>query len=54
MAQGRPQDISFLGRQLVDLSSVVDTQREEYTETALLPAYCYNKITKKRSYDGGR
>src|SRR5215469_11805700 len=37
---------------LVDVSDVVDTQREEYTETALLSAYCYNNVTKKRSYYG--
>ena len=37
---------------LVDVSDIVDTQREEYTETALLSAYCYNNVTKKRSYYG--
>src|SRR5215472_4704525 len=36
----------------VDVSDVVETQREEYTETALLTAYCYNNVTKKRSYYG--
>jgi len=34
---------------LVDLSDIVDTQREEYTDTALLSAYCYNNVTKRRS-----
>jgi multiple sugar transport system substrate-binding protein len=37
---------------LVDVSDVVATQREEYTETALLSAYCYNSTDKKRSYYG--
>jgi len=37
---------------LVDLSDIVDTQREEYTDTALLSAYCYNNVTKRRSYYG--
>jgi multiple sugar transport system substrate-binding protein len=37
---------------LVDVTDVVDTQREEYTETALLSAYCYNSKDKKRSFYG--
>jgi multiple sugar transport system substrate-binding protein len=37
---------------LVDVTDVVDTQREEYTETALLNTYCYNNVTKKRSFYG--
>jgi len=37
---------------LVDLTDVVDTQKEEYTETALLNTYCYNNTTKKRSFYG--
>ena len=37
---------------LVDVTDVVDTQREEYTETALLSANCYNKAEKKRSFYG--
>src|SRR5438067_13876906 len=37
---------------LVDVSEVVETQREEYTETALLTARCYNNGEKKRSYYG--
>src|SRR5580700_5295698 len=32
---------------LVDVSDVVETQREEYSETALLTAYCYNNVAKK-------
>ncbi len=37
---------------LVDVSDIVETQREEYTETALLTAHCYNNVEKKRSYYG--
>ena len=37
---------------LVDVSDVVETQKEEYTETALLNTYCYNNITKQRSFYG--
>jgi len=37
---------------LVDVSDVVESQKEEFTETALLSAYCYNSIEKKRSYYG--
>src|ERR1700746_1161149 len=37
---------------MVDVSDVVETQREEYTKTALLTAHCYNNVEKKRSYYG--
>ncbi len=37
---------------LVDVSDVVATQREEYAETALLNNFCYNSVTKKRSFYG--
>src|SRR5258705_11013988 len=37
---------------LVDVSEVVETQREEYTETALLTVRCYNNVERKRSYYG--
>jgi multiple sugar transport system substrate-binding protein len=37
---------------LVDVTDVVGTQKEEYTETALLNTYCYNSVTKTRSYYG--
>src|SRR5580693_4548087 len=37
---------------LVDVSDVVATQKEEYTEAALLSAYCYNRIEKRRSFYG--
>src|SRR6202521_1426616 len=37
---------------LVDVSDVVETQREEYTETALLTVRCYNNVEKERSIYG--
>jgi len=37
---------------LVDVSDVVETQKEEYTETALLTAHCYNNVKKERSFYG--
>jgi multiple sugar transport system substrate-binding protein len=37
---------------LVDVTDVIETQREEYNETALLSAHCYNSIEKKRSFYG--
>ncbi len=37
---------------LHDLTDVVATQREEYTETALTNSYCYNNVTKQRSHYG--
>jgi multiple sugar transport system substrate-binding protein len=37
---------------LVDVSDVVETQREEYTENALINVNCYNSVTKKRSFYG--
>jgi multiple sugar transport system substrate-binding protein len=37
---------------LVDVSDIVATQREEMTETALTNSYCYNSVTKKRSFYG--
>jgi len=37
---------------LVDVSDVVETQKEEYTETALLTVRCYNNVEKKRSIYG--
>ena len=37
---------------LVDVSDVVATQREEYTETALVNMNCYNSVTKQRSFYG--
>ena len=37
---------------LLDVTDVVETQREEYTEAALLTADCYNSVEKKRSFYG--
>jgi multiple sugar transport system substrate-binding protein len=37
---------------LVDVTDIVESQKEEYTETALLNTYCFNNITKKRSFYG--
>jgi multiple sugar transport system substrate-binding protein len=37
---------------LMDVSDVVETQRAEYTESALLSAFCYNGVEKKRGYYG--
>ena len=37
---------------LVDVSDVVETQREELTETALANNYLYNNVKKKRSFYG--
>jgi len=48
--QNNPAEIIALlawDDKLLDVSDIVDTQREEYTETAPLSAYCYNSVTKK-------
>jgi multiple sugar transport system substrate-binding protein len=37
---------------LVDVSDIIETQREEFTETALLNSNCYNNVEKKRSFYG--
>jgi multiple sugar transport system substrate-binding protein len=37
---------------LVDVSDVVETQKSQYSETALRTAYCYNRVEKRRSYYG--
>jgi multiple sugar transport system substrate-binding protein len=37
---------------LVDVSDVVETQKSQYSETALRTAYCYNRAEKRRSYYG--
>ncbi len=51
--QNSPTEISQLWAwqdKLVDLSDVIETQKEEYTEAALLSAYSYNSVAKRRSY----
>src|SRR5262249_29168220 len=53
--QNNPAEIIALyasNDMLVDVSDVVETQREEYTDTALLTVHCYNNVEKKRSYYG--
>lgn len=37
---------------LIDVSDVVETQKAQYSETALLSADCYNSVSKRRSYYG--
>ena len=37
---------------LVDVSDVIEPQREEYTETALSSMNCYNSVEKRRSIYG--
>jgi multiple sugar transport system substrate-binding protein len=35
---------------LVDVSGIVEKQTSQYSETALLNAFCYNSVEKRRSY----
>ena len=37
---------------LVDVHDVVETQKSQYSETALLSAQCYNNVTKRRGFYG--
>src|ERR1700736_2011821 len=37
---------------LLDVGDVVETQKSQYSETALSTAYCYNRVTKQRSFYG--
>ena len=37
---------------LEDVTDVIETQKEHYSETALAAAYCYNNVEKRRSYYG--
>jgi len=51
--QNSPTEMSAIWAwddKLVDLSDVVATQKDQYTESALLSANSYNSITKRRSY----
>jgi multiple sugar transport system substrate-binding protein len=55
--QNNPAEIIALfawDDKLVDVTDVIESQKEEYTETALLSAYCYNDVIKKRSYSKKR
>ena len=51
--QNNPVEILALyawDNKLIDVTDVVETQRSQYTETALLTSYCYNSVEKRRSY----
>jgi multiple sugar transport system substrate-binding protein len=37
---------------LLDVTDVVETQKSQFSETALLSAQCYNSVTKRRSFYG--
>jgi multiple sugar transport system substrate-binding protein len=53
--QNNPGEIIALfawNNKLMDVSDVVETQKHEYTDTALLSGYCYNNVAKKRSHYG--
>ncbi|HZK90781.1 MAG TPA: ABC transporter substrate-binding protein [Stellaceae bacterium] len=53
LIQNSPVEMSAIWAwddKLVDLTDVVETQKANYTQTALLSANAYNSITKKRSY----
>jgi multiple sugar transport system substrate-binding protein len=53
--QNTPAEIIALyawDNKLVDVSDIVETQKAEFTETALLTVRCYNNVEKKRSYYG--
>ena len=53
--QANPNEIIALyawDDKLIDVTDVVSTQREEFSETALANSYCYNSVLKKRSYYG--
>jgi multiple sugar transport system substrate-binding protein len=53
--QNNPAEIIALyawNDKLVDVSDVVETQKPRYNETALLTAYCYNSVEKRRAYYG--
>src|SRR5215472_5780979 len=55
LIQNNPAEIIALfawENKVLDLTDVVETQKEEYTEAALLSAYCYNNAEKKRAYYG--
>src|SRR5580700_5019598 len=53
--QNNPYEIIALyawDDKLVDVTDVVETHREEYTDTALLSVYCFNSVEKRRSFYG--
>jgi multiple sugar transport system substrate-binding protein len=55
LIQNNPYEILALfawNDQLADVSDIVETQKAQYNETALLTAYCYNSIEKRRRFYG--
>jgi multiple sugar transport system substrate-binding protein len=53
--QNNPAEIIALyawSDKLIDVTDVVETQKSQYTETALLTVNCYNNVEKKRSFYG--
>src|SRR5215212_481898 len=51
--QNSPQEINALyawDDKLLDISDVVETQKNNYTEAALATAYSYNSVKKERGY----
>jgi multiple sugar transport system substrate-binding protein len=53
--QNNPGEILALhawNNKLIDVTDIVETQKPQYNETALLTAYCYNSIDKRRSFYG--
>jgi len=55
MYQSTPTELIGLqawADKLVDVTDVIETQREEYTDTALASVHCYNSIEKRRSFYG--
>src|SRR5437016_6230879 len=53
--QNTPAEVIALyawGDKLVDVSDVIETQKPQFTRTALLTVNCYNSVEKKRSFYG--
>jgi multiple sugar transport system substrate-binding protein len=53
LIQNSPVEMSAIwawSDKLVDVSDVIETQKGQYTASALLSANCYNSVTKRRSY----
>src|SRR5438105_6423539 len=53
--QNQPAEIIALHAwedRLVDVTDVIETQKSQYTRTALLTVNCYNSVEKKRSFYG--
>jgi multiple sugar transport system substrate-binding protein len=53
--QNNPFEILALfawDNRLVDVSDIVEDQKSQYNETALLTGYCYNSAEKRRSFYG--